>query len=1037
MNLRFQFGFLFLFGASSFAFWGCDSSGKQPITKVTSAEPAKSQAEQKAIASSAASKPAQEQNAEDKIGSGTSSADSDETFESKLVSAEQLLQKGAHDEAWKIAKGLLIQRPNDADALFVSSRIMAKRNDLKGAIGLISRIDPDHPKAGDAAVGQLSEWLAQSGDLYGAEANLLRLLKKHPTAVPAIRLLIDVYSAQCRRWESAKYLDRLVRLGDFTEAELIKAIDYREPYDNESLRKAALRLNPNDPFCRLGEIRTFTFKGVWGQFHGQLSEISKQKPDQLEPWIWYGESLIETGRSNEIPAWLKDRPTGYLTHPEYWYILGLWYYGNNSNSEAARCFTEAIKLDRRHVAAMVQLSEVLLRMGDEENSKRARVFSGHLVRINDLAQQIQRGYGTREDFVDIARRYREVGDEIGAFGWEALVVANDKKPLPAELISKQKELRTLKLPPSKLLDGMPVDQWVLPPDNVVPDSTSMESASPSIASTLTIKMSDVAEQLGLDCQYDNGAEPGRGWFTLEGVGGGVTAIDYDRDGWVDLYFSQAGDSPTKPSPAYKPKKLFRSLASKKFVETTRSACVVDFGYGQSVGTADLDQDGFSDLMVANVGRIECYRNMGDGTFERMEMPQAPQESKWNSSLQAADINGDTIPDIFHGVYIDGDEVFVKWCQNTTSNRGNCHPKRFTPGRSRVLFSSDEESSTFGANWRLAPQSLLDSLKDGYAFGALITNVDQAAGNDVFIANDVSPNHFLLSQIGPDGKQHLVECAAESGVAVDSSGRAQACMGIASGDQNRDGLIDIIVTNYRHEVSTLYLQTRPGVFTDGTRGSSLGIYTREWLSFGCQLMDLDNDGWLDFITVNGHIDDLTSEGMQWKMPPQVLKNNRGKFEWLRTPSPGPYFDVDNVGRGLTMVDYNRDGRGDVVATHLDRQCALLENQSPTNGQNFIQLELIGTKSERDAVGAIIRVIAGSESWVVPVTVGDGFYGTNERLSHIGLGNVSSISRIEIDWPSGIREQYEVPLANRRYQVIEGQGLFDSFLAQPQKSTQPNK
>lgn len=1021
MNPRSQIGLLAILGATSFLLFGCDSSKpnqangdkKEPgvANKPNSSNPSES--------STSGSKSPAGPIANEPLG--------DAAFAAKLAAADELLHKGAIDDAWKTAKELMIQRPNDADTLFVASRVMAKRNDVKGAIGLISRIDPEHPKAGAAAVGQLAEWQAQSGDLNGAEANLLLLLKKHPTAVPAIRLLIDVYSAQCRRWDSAKYLDRLVRLGDFTEAELIKAIDYREPYDNEALRKAAQKVNPNDSYCRLGEIRVFTFKGVWGQFHGQLGEISKQKPEQLEPWIWYGESLIETGRSNEIADWLKGRPAGYQNHPEYWYVLGMWYLGKGNHAEAARCFAESIKLDRRHVAAMVQLSEVLLQMGDEENSKRARVFAGHLVRINDMAQQIQRGYGTREDFVDIARRYREVGDEIGAFGWEALVVANDKQPLPAELIAKQKELRTLKLPPSKLLDGLPLNDWPLPPDNAIAGSEPTEAPTPSIDSSLTIRMTDVATQLGLDASFDNGAEPGRGWYTLEGVGGGVTAIDYDRDGWVDLYFSQAGDSPVKPSPAYKPKRLFRSLASKQFVETTSSACVVDFGYGQSVGTADLDQDGFSDLMVANVGRIECYRNMGDGTFERMEMPQAPIESKWNSSLQAADLNGDTIPDVFHGVYIDGDEVFVKWCQNTASNRGNCHPKRFTPGRSRILFSSDDGDQSGKIGWKLAEQSLLDSLKDGYAFGALMTNIDQAAGNDVFIANDVSPNHFLLSHIDEDGRRRLTECASESGVAVDSSGRAQACMGIACGDQNRDGKLDIIVTNYRHEVSTLYLQSRPGVFTDGTRGSNLGIHTREWLSFGCQLMDLDNDGWLDFITVNGHIDDLTSEGMQWKMPPQVLKNNRGRFDWLRKPSPGAYFDVDNVGRGLTMVDYNRDGRGDVVATHLDRPCALLENQSPRNGQNFLQLELIGTRSERDAIGAMIRVIGKSESWVVPVAVGDGFYGTNEHLSHVGLGNVSEIVRIEIDWPSGVREQFDSPRVNRRFQVIEGLGIFESHLA----------
>lgn len=257
----------------------------------------------------------------------------------------------------------------------------------------------------------------------------------------------------------------------------------------------------------------------------------------------------------------------------------------------------------------------------------------------------------------------------------------------------------------------------------------------------------------------------------------------------------------------------------------------------------------------------------------------------------------------------------------------------------------------------------------------------------------------------------------AGVAVDALGRSQASMGIACGDQNRDGLLDIIVTNFRYEDSTLYLQTSPGVFVDGTRASRLGEFTREWLSFGCQLADIDNDGWLDFITVNGHIDFLTP----WQMPPQVLYNRKGKFEWLRQPSPGPYFEVDNVGRSLTMADFDRDGHVDFAITHLDRPAALLRNESPQGSNAYVQLELIGTESQREAIGARVLVQAGGEKWVAPLSVGDGFYGTNERLVHIGLGSVARIDSVEITWPSGRRETYRDLEPLQRYRAIESQGI----------------
>ena len=204
-----------------------------------------------------------------------------------------------------------------------------------------------------------------------------------------------------------------------------------------------------------------------------------------------------------------------------------------------------------------------------------------------------------------------------------------------------------------------------------------------------------------------------------------------------------------------------------------------------------------------------------------------------------------------------------------------------------------------------------------------------------------------------------------------------------------------------------------LFRSATRGAKLGEATLEWLSFGCQLSDLDNDGWLDFITVNGHIDYLEP----WQMPPQVLRNRRGVFEWLRKPSPGEYFDRNNVGRSLTAFDLNRDGKMDFAVTHLDRPTAVLVNESESP-YHYVQLELIGTKSERGAVGTIVRLDCGDEKWVAAVAVGDGFYGTNERVLHVGVGGHTKIDRIEVEWPSGQKEALTGIEADRRYQWIEG-------------------
>jgi tetratricopeptide (TPR) repeat protein len=914
------------------------------------------------------------------------------------------------DRAWELAKELIVEKPDSAQALFVAARILAQRKNLDGAIQMISKIDPDDPEAGMAAVGQMAEWLSQSGNLSEAESKAKQVLKGYPTAVPALRLLIDIYHAQGRRWDAYRVLERLVRLGDFSTVDLMNSIDPREPVDMPTLRDAAKRAMPDAPYNRFADLRILSGANRWSDAVDGLKDLVATHPELLEPWVWYGEALIETDRWADIPQWLTVRPSGYENHPEYWYVLGRIQEHQRAIPEAARCYIESLRRDRRHVPAMQSLSEVLMEMEQPEMASQVRSEAGKLVRIKDLFQQIQRGLGKRDEVIEIANTYRALGDPLAAFAWDVIHLINEQKPIPQEWVDTQKSLRTGPRVESQLLANLPIDSWPLPDSNRHASPATQERDAER-TDTVPIRMTDVAVPRGMDIRYVNGAESGRGWTTIEGLGGGVSALDYDRDGWTDFFFSQAGDNPLKDSPEYQPKSLFRSIGSIRFVDVATPANVAGRGYGQGTGVADVDQDGFDDLLVADMGQISVWRNQGDGTFESIAVPQAPPPAFWNSSIQAADLNGDSLPDIVQGAYIHGEDVFTRRCPSAQNESLIfCHPKRFEPGKSRIMFNRGDGS------WELAPADILDSLVDGYALGSLITDLDGLGGNDVFFANDVSPNHLLLSQ-REDQTLTLREVAMKAGVAVDALGRSQASMGIACGDQNRDGLLDLIVTNFRYEDSTLYLQVSPGLFIDGTRTSRLGESTREWLSFGCQLADMDNDGWLDFITVNGHIDYLTP----WQMPPQVLANRKGKFEWLRNPSPGAYFDVDNVGRSLTMTDFDRDGRLDFVVTHLDRPAALLHNDSPASDHAFIQIELIGVESQREAIGTRIAIQAGDERWVASLSVGDGFYGTNERIVHIGLGPLTSIDSIELVWPSGRRETYRDIEPRRRYRAIESLGL----------------
>jgi len=990
------------------AWWGCwlvTALGCKPSESPNQNKP-------ESVASPAASTDKEQASAESKS--------NDSLYRERFEQAVKELDGGRVEEAWRLVKQLIVSRPNDPELMFLTARVMAGRKDLSGAMKQLERIPRDSPQWGPAT-GQAAEWLVAEGEFPEAEAKLLTLVKEYPTAVPALRLLARIYNAQGRRWEASRYLDRLIRLGDFTSSELMATVDLRDFYGDDTAYAAFAAKQPENPYVRFAAIRAKLLKNSYEVFLEELQEMSRLHPEMREPWVWSATSLMELERWDDLIAWMQTPVKGADKHPEYWYALGGLMLRTHRFPEAARAFSECIRLDRRHVAAYQGLADALLELNRVDDAQRVRKFGNDLTSINDYAQQISYKYGDPKLYSVISGLYAAMGDEVASFGWAATGATLGHLPMTDALKDQLQALRKGRTSIPQVLEGLPIEDWPIPQ---LPSNVKVDMADTSLAQNLSaspIRMEDVAQRLGIDGSYHNGSKTGRSWYTIEGVGGGVNVLDYDMDGWPDLAFSEAGDSPIEAKPAYKPKTLYRSIAGSAFREISNAAGLADVGYGQGIGVSDLDQDGFPDVLIANLGESRVYRNNGDGTFEYIVVPQPDTQSLWNSSIHAADLNGDGLPDLLASAYLHGEEAITRWCEVRNSKRGSCNPKMFPPGKNRILYSRGDWS------WSEPDPELSESIRRGYTLGTLVTNLDGKNGNDVFFANDVSPNALLLSQRDSStGELRLVEMAASAGVAVDSIGRAQACMGIACGDQNRDGLLDLIVTNFYNEVSTLYLQTLPGIFVDGTRRSKLGIPTVDQLSFGCQLTDLDSDGWLDFIAVNGHIDDLREENIPLQMPTQILRNENGQFRWLRDPSPGLYFDGKYVGRGLQMLDYNRDGKPDLVATHIDRSAALLENQTPSS-HRFIQLELIGTRSEREAIGARVRIECGDESWVTGMHDGEGYFGSNERLIHVGLGDKSSVDLLRIEWPSGQVEEFRNLESDRRYRAIEQIGFSAESLA----------
>ena len=303
---------------------------------------------------------------------------------------------------------------------------------------------------------------------------------------------------------------------------------------------------------------------------------------------------------------------------------------------------------------------------------------------------------------------------------------------------------------------------------------------------------------------------------------------------------------------------------------------------------------------------------------------------------------------------------------------------------------------------------------GTSLGVVVTDFDSNGSNEVFVGNDARPNHFLVQA----GDNQFHNMADAKGVASGFSGAADACMGIATGDFNRDGALDLSVTNFLKESSNLYLQAAGGGFTDFATRYGIDTLSGPYVGFGTKAVDIDRNRWLDLIVTNGHVFESLDLGEEFLMPPQFLMNHGRRFEQVSVDDDSGYWDRNYLGRSIAMTDYDRDGAIDFLVGHLDHPLALLHNETRSRG-NWIQFELVGTASERDAIGARIVLTMGNEQLTAWVIAGDGYLSSDEAIIDFGVGIKSQIEKVEVLWPSGKRQTFNSPKLNHRYLVIEGE------------------
>lgn len=495
-------------------------------------------------------------------------------------------------------------------------------------------------------------------------------------------------------------------------------------------------------------------------------------------------------------------------------------------------------------------------------------------------------------------------------------------------------------------------------------------------------------------------------------------IDYNLDGWSDLYFAQAGGD-VRLSGSSGANELFRNLEGQRFVELAALAGADDTGFGQGVSVVDFNQDGFADLVVANIGVNVLLANQGDGTFAAQPLaPSIAGAEKWTTSVASGDLDGDHLPDLVEVNYIDDERAFDAVCHGDTG-APLCNPQRYRPAADRVLRNDG------AGGWQSLAMGEADKIAS-YGFAALIANFDEQHGNDLFVANDTDANHYWVSSPKDEAGDGFVlkEQASLKGCALGPLGTAQSCMGVAHGDFDRNGLLDLHITNFTNESSDLYVQQASGLFQNQAVRYGLDLATGPMMGWGTQAVDFDSDGRLDLAILNGNLYNQSVDQTPYRMAPQLLRGMANRFEPVDAERAGDSFwQRPTLGRALTSLDWNRDGKVDLVANHLDVEAALLENRSESPGR-WVQLELVGTVSEREAIGARVSVKTDAGDWTAWIVGGDAFLCNRERILHLGLGDSQAIESLEITWPSGRSQTFSDVGIERRHLAIEGQDtLFE--------------
>ena len=966
------------------------------------------------------------------------------------AAARKSMQMGDYSKALGLLQQLLEQDGESPALLLKAGEAAARLERFPEAIRYYDRVSDEHPH--DAAVARWAagEVQLQLRKMTPAISMMGRSIELESQQVRARTRLIYLLNLCGRRWETAPHLLELVKQEKFSVQHLIYLGNLAKSIENEKELQEFVRSAPEDAMPLLGLARIRIRAGAFDEAQALLEKTLTSHPDLLEAHVQLGKLLLST-HPERLVAWNQALPKAANMHPDIWMIRAQWARDNSQSTASLRCVGELLQIDPDHLAGLNIASQLLRSLGQAENAQpflqRSALIEKLLLALEQTMvnewEAMRHAAGAPldsipprspkdlEPIVTAAQLTLQLGRKWESVAWSkyGLTIDDSHSQLRALLKEGQTSL-SIDTPRTRAdalasqiasLLGYELPDWS---DRSLSSPVAGDASEPSNQDRMESEARFEELKNPFDFSYfASRTMPTDGRKMFEFTGGGIGILDYDNDGWPDVFLAQGCRWPfdgkdTEHSDRLKRNRGQGASNDSWFEEVTEPARIVESDFGQGVAVGDVNNDGFADIYVCNVGLNRLWINQGDGTFGDGSALFINRRSNWTASAAIADLNGDGQAEVYDANYVEGADVFTRRCNFRGLERA-CSPLNFQRAKG-CLWMPDAN----GQFVEVGSQVIDSSVQEGNALGLVVFRLRESSLPSIFVANDQVANLILTASPQRDSPLgiRLEDQAVLSGLAYDGDGKAQACMGVAAGDVNADGAIDLIVTNYYDEFNTLYLQLEDGSFRDATRSSGLIAPSLKMLGFGAQLIDTTLSGKLDLVVLNGHVDDLTHAGVPFQMRAQFFSGS-GNARFVERVQLSRYFQQPRLGRALARLDFDGDGRQDLVASELEGPTELLRNLSVAG--HFINFKLVGTKSHRDAIGAEVIVTMGDKKWTQQVMAGCGYMVTNTKDVHFGVGQATKIDRVEIKWPAGSTQSFQDLAVDTHWLVVEGHDHLESI------------